>query len=995
MPDQSSHDAALKAGKHVLFGSFFLFEYGDPVAIYTVDTTPSFPTYDLDVTLGSGSASAVKYGMVYTVETSGGKSKGAGTLRYAGTISSGNLPVRELSRGVIDVAAGDLVKVYRYWIPVDKLVGATIDFNPDGLSYSDQGSNPPPVGVNGGAWAGFPSQLPLPLTDSLGYVVDPDSSSAVTVSRTLPAGLSYASGDDTTLDVTVEGDEGTYWIETVVTDPDNSKSLTRYTPVCINAHPLDCTVEPYGGDVDNGWRMTVTFREQVDIPRGMWGAFVVREFIDGVEGSFGASAPGRSHIKFFGMVRRRSAEGSGADGVQTVSYEFVSPLAWLLETPGFSKVMLNDASPDAWHKMKGLDTKRAPLQIFQFYSNAPHILDITFRDNYRVKDYPGFFLEKNTPIAQVRELADGVGARLICTRQGAFEFHTRLRFLPLADRSSAVTMLTPSLDSILRYSLNVEMKDPLEKLYFLGFVGGILPFPIPFRIAYPGKAPGTGVDSPQFDKMICDSLADAEREAGRRGAMVQGKFIGTDGEAREAHTVELVLYGSLDVFDLYGEWVKLPALPNVARIDTSKYRYELDSINIENTAGTARVTLRLSSETNGVPGQYDPPPPEDSAGFPDFDWDYGDPVGLPPTSVLIGAGTGRILAIAEDGYLYYTLDRGQTWARINLSPTGSILDFVPDPWSPAYQGSGTDVWLHVLTTTRIARAEFNAQALTLTGYTNNETHTAVALGRIEMERAVRNLVVALTQRNNAATEVVRTTDGANWSSPVLINADGALSGTAGLYVSGKVPGRVYVSESKRDAGVTAGKVSSSGGASFGALSSPTLASAEGAFSLHIPWHDNNDQIAYYGYDDVPDGLSGSGVRRTYRAVGAAQVDISPNDGGTFGPQMARSLDTSPQNRLLVAGCLRRSIDASLPNSDPVRVYYSLNGGDTWTSIAALNGTPGGGAYWNVRFAGDAPVFWAFGDGGRIALCDLNGNYEDWSGNLPSFSPGRLLNIAGF
>lgn len=644
MPDNSAYLATLAKGGHKIEGWFFPFDWGDPVLVADVTATPAFPTYNLAISVTSGSASAVDYGMVYTISTAGGLYKGMGTLRYAGTISSSNIPVRELSRGSIDVAAGDVIRVYRTFLPGDKLVGATADFNPDGLSYTDQGSNPPPVNNDLGAWAGKPSQLPIPFANSLGYVVDPDSSSAVTVVRTLPAGLSYATGDDTTLDVTVTGDEGTYWVKSVVTDPDNSKSTTRYTPVCINDSPLECTAEPYGGDRDNGWRMSVTFRGTVDIREGTWGAFAVRETMGGVDGSYGSAADGRSHVKFVGIVRRRSFDVDGT-GARTVTYEFLSPLAWLLETPGFSKVMLDKASPSNWMEMKTLDTKRAKLQIIQFYSNLNQVgCDVVFRSNYRVKRYPGFFIEKNTPIGQLRELASGVGAVLICTRQGRFEFVTDPRLLPLASRSSVATMLALTNDHIIRASFQQEMKDTLEKMYFSGFVAGASGN-APFRIAFPGKAPGTGTQSPQFDKVICDSITAAEEEAGRRGGMVQQVFHGSNGQKHRVVTGELVLFGAFDVFDLYGEWITLPAIPNAAGIDTSAYRFVIDSISVEYTSGTARVTLRVSGETNAPKGQYDPPPVEAPASDLDYPWDLTAPV-------IITTG-GRLPA----------------WNGVNLVPT--------------------------------------------------------------------------------------------------------------------------------------------------------------------------------------------------------------------------------------------------------------------------------------------------------------------------------------
>lgn len=631
MPSQSSNLTTLRADGHKTRGFLSVFTWGEPVAVYTVDTTPTFPAFNLDVTLSSGASADVKPGMLYTVETASGHVRGQGTVRYAGTISDTNLPVRELSHGQIAVAATDVVRVYRYWPLSDKLVDATENFQPDGAAYSTQNSAVRPIANDGGLWVGDSTMLPIPFTGSLSTTEDSDSTGGVTHAYTLPSGLSLESGyADTDADIEVAGDAGTYWVEHVVTDADNSAATTRYVPVKIDDNPLAVVMDsPPTVSPEGGWTVGLRILDSVTyaaLPEGALAAFWVKETISGARQSFGAAAPGRSHIKFTGYIRRRRLSGNGQQ--HQLSIELVSPLTWWQENPNYSKVMIREASPDAWSEVKGLTTRLAKWLIIAHYTNVNEIgYDVVFADNYRDKAYPALYLQKTSAPDQLRELADGVGARLVCDRTGRFLFHTILSLLPLASRAAEVTTLALGEQDIIDYEAELEDRDTVEKMSFRGFTAGASGNQ-PVVISAPGKAPGRGAQAPVLEKMIVDSIADGEAEAGRRYGIIERVFVDSNGQRRRSPTVNVTLFGSFDVFDLLGEWVTLPDISRIkqADIDLSAFRYEVESIDVAYEGGTTRPRLTLVGETNAPKGQYDPPPPEPSIPplnpFNPGDWDF-------------------------------------------------------------------------------------------------------------------------------------------------------------------------------------------------------------------------------------------------------------------------------------------------------------------------------------------------------------------------------------
>ena len=439
MPDMSSNQAALRASGHV--ARIYMSVYrGAEVFRATVDATAIDQAKTLTVTAVSGSASNVKAGFRVDVYSSGGAYKGRTRIRYAGTISATSLPIREHSQGVAQIVSGDTVIVYADVRLSDKLVTATESFAPDDITYSDQGSNPPPIACSGGAWAGWDTMLPVPFTGSASDWVDPDSDGPLTHAWTFPAGLTADATNVADVNVTA-ADAGEYLVTHVVTDADNSKATTQYVPLIVhdaNNPPCEVVVEDISGDLENGHTFSVRVFEDAlltDIPDGAFCILWMEQTINGSVQAFGTKSAGRSHILGVGYIRREEGSFSADDGEETLTFEVISPMARLSELIGYSKVMTSSATPDVWSTLKSLSTERAFRQLWQFYTNGTEAgFDLVTDSNYVNYTYPTYYIQKSNPLAQMREVIEGTDARLTCDRTGRFSVHTKPELLAIGSR---------------------------------------------------------------------------------------------------------------------------------------------------------------------------------------------------------------------------------------------------------------------------------------------------------------------------------------------------------------------------------------------------------------------------------------------------------------------------------------------------------------------------------------------------------------------------------
>lgn len=1013
MPDNLVNRPAMRAGRHSIrcLASFIA---PAPIATGTLTATPTFPGNNnvVNVSFVTGSHLLVDFGMeVAFFDAVTGALKGRTHIRYGVLAANAlNLFISEFAKATLNLASGDVFKIYPEWRMHHKLVAATSAFPPDFRFMTTENEFPEPVVNSGGDTAcmvdgyGTAAELTyatVQMTGDTSFTVHP---AAGTVNHlwTLPTGVTFAPGSvSTDANPVLRADVGTHTL--THEGEDDASGSTRKSHPSIRVHndadpPHSILLTAYEGTAEAGWNWEVeVLAGDVSlsaIPDRCKAILHGREKYGDTWVSYRNASPGRSHILGVGYVARDTSSGSSLDGVHHLTFEVISPIERMKQIKSYSKVMLEDANPDAWSEIYVLGVLRGILQITQYYLMLVEAgFDLIVDPDFLDERYPAHFLDATNFFDQIMELAKAVSARLICDRTGRFDLHTHPAHIPLADRAAVTVALEIEAADFLEYEWTREHATKVAQMKVSGISGGASQNQPVFAL-YPGGAAGEGIDAPEIAHLILDESdpqGDVNGRTGRYGALADMTFTDANRNKHVAFDLRLKLRGAYDVFDFYKEYVEVVIVGNKRGLDLSGLRFYLlsSSSGFDPQYGTMTTDLVLRMETNSADGETFIPP-DDSTGNGDGQPPPFEPSYTTPTLPL-SLGSGRLLALDHLGNLLYTPSANSAvpvWYALALSPTGTLLDFVPDPFCPLYLGSGDALWLRVLTTTRTALLVFDSATQTVTSYTNQASFAAADAGRIEMERATPGLVAATLLYPGGDNVLIVTLDGTSWGSPLVINTGAGAHAASGLHVSGKQAGRIHVSENKDGGVATVGKLSISG-AALGALSSPNLASFGMAGALTVPWHNNpSDQHAFFGVDAIPRGL--------IRVNGSAQTDVAPTfNGSTGGAYGARGLDTSPLNRLQVAAVMRNGTDIAGDPADTLRVFYSINGGVNWNGVTALDSTAASPTYLFVRFLGDAPKFLTFGVGGRIALCDLNGNYRDLSGNLAALGAGNLLNVCGF
>lgn len=966
MPDFYSDRVAIRAPGHSIRVNASVY-VGAVAASGAITGDAANDTLNLAISVSGGSIGAVVYGQEVVVTTSTGAPKLRTHVRYAGTISAGNLPIRELSYGTAQIVAGDLFQVLNEHRLHDRLVTATATFDPDALAYTDEGDNPSPVCNSGGAYAAYVdgyltlatphTYATVQFTGDTSFVVAPASSGAHTHAWRFPAGSTPTTSSSANPSAQIP--VGSWLVEHDFTDTDNGKTTTQYVPVIVH----DATHQPYDimidsglqADAQYGWHYTVRVFQDAsltDIPDGSLVILWTNERINNAWQSFRNAAPGRETILAVGYTHRDDNKAEAA--IQRTTFDVVSPMQRLDEVCGYSKVMEESATPDQWSKLLSLTVRRGIIQDISYYSTLNEAgFDLIFDDGFLDQVYPALYLQRSTPVQQVRELAHGVDAVFQCDRSGRFNLYTALPYVPLADRAAITTTFILANEDVIDFEFARDHYPQVELMKTAGFSAGTSPAPI-FSL-YPGSAPGEAVSAPTNERLICDSQTDLNERTGRYGAQADNVFIDADGVWQRAFELSLTLFGSYDFFDFYSEYVafSIDGSSNLRGVDISTFRFSLKSVSVEYNGGTARTKLVLQAETNAPAGTtYTPAPAAIPTPY------------VPPPLVLINPGTGlnrsTIFALNTDGYLYYcgpTLTGGgfsipssaggPAWLRVLIALVASegAASWSFDAFCPAGLGTGTEVrgWLATYYALyRVTHAENPAtitftQCLTMTG----SPFTFVAPGLTERslasERGTPNRLVCVSNAGIDTTWMTTSVDGVHWADEINLDAAGG-SGTS-RYPAAYVSPRSNLMIASTHANL---HQSTAATPAFGAAISGLTFATGGATTgfhtagIHFPFNQPTDNIFYVA------GIVGS-TPKLYRGslTGGSLTDITPILSATpYTGFTQYSLQTSPANRLIGCAAVWSSFGSTGGFGGNFAIVRTLDGGDSWTVMQAAAAATG-------------------------------------------------------
>lgn len=600
----------------------------------TISSVPTYPALTLSYTVSTGSHTAVVDGMEVVIK-SGTTVKGR--LRVApGAVTATSLPVSEFGEGRIPIAVGDTVEVLRSWRLRDKLIAAKETFDRDSrIAYTDQNSLIAPVANAGGPWAGWldPGMTYATVSLSAGesYAVDPDSSGTLTYSWDVVDGTIVV-GTSTSANITVRFPLGTRWVTLTVTDSSNGRSAVKRIPVVVHSdsnQPLEVVVNRLEGTREIGWSAAFSVPQGADFSALADGALVIYhedEYYGSTLGSYGNIAASRSRVKFVGYVVRDSIRVDAE--TNTVEFEAVSPMALLDLMPGFSQVMQQKTSPANWLEYQtGLSVFRMMLFILRWHTTYVELFDVIRPAVDRA--YPAFFIQQQTPLAQLRELADANDCEIVSDRIGRLMIQQIPVLLNASARGALTTTMTLTADDRVRVDAQREHRAQVAQLEGRGVTAG--------GNALFSRAPSAPNEAAGFtsnDRLIASDQDDLNERTGRRYARENKTLNGVS-----APEIELELPGGYDCIDFYPEWLNLTlsAGDNKRGLALTNARGLVGRITVEHDAerGAKRVRILWRGETDGPAGATYIPPQAEQTGLTELpQYDYSTLIVPPPPALI-------------------------------------------------------------------------------------------------------------------------------------------------------------------------------------------------------------------------------------------------------------------------------------------------------------------------------------------------------------------------
>lgn len=944
----------------------------------------------------------------------------------AGAATSTVIQVEEFSKGSLDLADNDRIEVvdeYRIWT---WLIEASAAFRKRSrITYTDQTDDYPPTANGGGWWYGFCDTGQTYATINFDWTTsfpnDPDNTGGLTY-LVDPKDGTITVGTDTDDTCTITFPYGQRWIELTVTDADNGASHTQ--PINIDVYhktlrlPLSIQIQNRTYTHDSGWSITGVLPSSASaalniLPDGAPIGVFEEERYDGTVVSYGSGAPTeRSHIKgVYFLVRdsvRVSAEGD------EVTFEAVSPLEILNQTAALPQLMVRDSTPSKWTELRSMTVGLALDYVKRWGASFP--FDFLTIDGTEY-NYKRLAIEDDSSLgAQLRDLASAINVKLTCDRLGRLILKRDPNYTGTGGRAGNPTLYAITVSDFMELEFATEHRNTVK------FVRGEFIMEHTSTSGaralfsnWPGNAPGEGTTTETLPRQVAFGQTDANERTGHHGAKLNGLFydVSTKAITHVPQGASVTLADSYDFIDpALLQWVTLalPASTNGrGRSFTSSTRWLVDSMDVSYSDGNVKdVRATISHETRGVLGVSYVMPQSSENGLPSIPpLDLALPVlgELPAlTPIAPVRGTNKIGTISGSAEHLFTDDfnapsvsGGPTWteyAMASLGHSGSTHDFVSDPFSPLYLGTGDTVNIWEVSSTHIHRcADFfaiNADP----AYTSYHTFAAAPSGVarvIQMERANPDWVMVISYDDSYGTKCAYSTNASDATPTFTEVSVTAFSDGTGvqhlpsLYMSPHTDGLAYTVAFDAGGAGHAYKTLDYG-ATWAQVSNPNFDVTrrlgnriEGPFAA-------SDAVFYI--TQATGTGSGPFTYAQLKVTGATQTDVSPvvsavKYAASGALRDIRSDDNNANNLLMVG--------RSQNTSTTFGVFKSVNGASSWQTICApsasspyRNAQIGGGG---VYLLGEGRIWYA-----DWATLTAETDLDERTGNMTSTA--LLYNVIG-
>lgn len=558
-----------------------------------------------------------------------------------------------------------------------------------GTPYTDENTLVPPLArIGSSAACAFleNGQATIPFySDSLALNGASLVSHAWNFEGGTPATSTDAGSAGTPIQVTWNS-PGQYWVDYTVTDS-NGKTHTRYCRVYVfsrtgdNAPVTDFNVTGLQASFDDGgWSLSFTLPADAAVVEE--GAQIVL-FCEQTWGSERRNIypgwVGRENILFVGWVKSVKTDRAAAGGglVGTAAFECIGPSGILKETESFPANLIEDASPNAWHKTAtGVTADLFAIHLLRYHSTMHLLADfypsgVTL--NLRMVDVSesALYEQINT------QVYESIRANLVANRLGQLIVERNQQFVPTNERTGEELFALEDTDWTNNLSLSSEVKlTPTAQVDFAGFYWTTDAEGKLVAKNWYALAPERELSFGKVEKVIGTQISSQDEScilAGLHFAQKNNDFADVG--------VSLAGFYPLDVIPQTKITISLSGSDNVRGLvwDSKRFwiRRVTHKLEAKDGALLATTELSLEAESSGpagvpniVPEKPSKPPDEEPPVA-------GDADGADMVFVATKTKVGRTKSFrAENVY----------WEDITGAITGTIVDFVLDPFNPVSHG---------------------------------------------------------------------------------------------------------------------------------------------------------------------------------------------------------------------------------------------------------------------------------------------------------------------
>lgn len=779
----------------------------------TVTAVPTYPALAIAYTLTSGSEANALPDLLVNFYSSGGAKKATLRIATGAANTSTSLKVNEFSAGVYNVQVGDTFRVIKVWNIFDRLVAASSTLNKDSrIAYTDQNANQNPVTNSGGANTGF--SITRNFYGDTSYVIDPDSSGAM-------AHLwDYIDGSGTTNVANPSGVSfpvGFRWVKHTGTDSSNSKATIQYVPTWVHDKttypPLAVQLDSLSGNVESGWRCSfkLPVGSEGDITSLPDGSLIVYWEVSkyrSAENSYGSDVDDRSNVRFVGYLISDSIHVDPSSN--EVTFEAVSPLEILSQTPSLPQLMVSATSPTKWSEVKSLSTKTMFNYLTYWHSTLQDAFDMVWNDGLDLS-FDRIAVQGDSIADQLRDIANSLNLQVTCDRLGRILFTRDPAFLSSGERSGRTKTYDLTAADVMEIDITRNHRWAVKTVRGEGITSSNAPV---FSNA-PGNAPASlGTGSETFSKQIISSQSQLNERTGyqfaKLNSLLNGQIVPKGARVK--------LPDGYDWFEpAYREFITLTLASDlntrgVGWDNTTKWTVESVDIAYDMELGSKEINVTIDHETSGVAGVTYIPPQEDDNGLPDeppIDVTFPDTGVIPGTDVGVSPipppgsptspSTANMAAFADDNTISFTADfdtpeasGGPDWTTtppLDLTGLsgwggGDLISFEVDDYSPSYMGTGDEVNGVLLTDECVQRIEdiFGTPAL---GSANVFADASTA-ATLAMDRSTEGFgIVARWVAGDGVYALVTADGGATWTENLVTAFENTEAGgiAPGVFIS--------------------------------------------------------------------------------------------------------------------------------------------------------------------------------------------------------------------